>query len=85
MLTEVALTTADNPYNPFTDWDRWYQFDESKGYHSASLLARVVVTSDELSDADQQLAIENAVDEIVKTNTLGIYRKVSRPLDTVSS
>jgi hypothetical protein len=32
-----------------------------------------------LSEVDQSLAIENAIDEIVEENILGIYRKVNSP------
>lgn len=70
------LTTLDNPFDPFTQFDEWYAFDEAQGYHTTSYLSRITKTSDELSQADQDLAIEIAIDEIVKLNVLGIYKKV---------
>lgn len=73
------LTTVDNPYNPFTEWREWYAWDEQAGYHTSGLLARVVRTSDELSDADQEAAIEDAIEEIVRENPLGVHRKVVEP------
>lgn len=72
------LTTVDNPFNPFDDYDQWNAYDEQHGYHTSNFLARVVITSSELSKADQDVAIENAIDEIVKENVLGIYTKVSQ-------
>lgn len=72
------LTTVDNPWNPFTHYTEWNAYDRMKGYHTAAFLARIAITSDELSDVDQGLAIEYAIDEIVKENVLGIYRKVSK-------
>ena len=72
------LTTVDNPFNPFIDYDKWNAYDEAQGYYTSNFLARVVVTSSEISEADQDLAIENAIDEILKENVLGIYRKVSQ-------
>lgn len=77
-MMEHMLTTTDNPHDPFTEWDAWHAFDERQGYHTTAYLGRIVVTSDELSEADQQLAIERAIDEIVELNVLGIYKKVSR-------
>jgi len=71
------VTTVDNPYNPFTEWDEWYAFDASKGYHTPGLLDRIAITSDELSDADQTLAIQQAVREIAQEDVLGIYKLVS--------
>lgn len=76
---EHMLTTVDNPFNPFTHFDEWYRYDEEAGYHSTSFLARIVKTSDELSDVDQSLAIEQAIDEIVRENVRGIYRKIAFP------
>lgn len=72
------LTTTDNPYDPFTDYAEWFAFDSRMGYHTPSYLARLVVTSHELSDSDQRLAIDSVIDEIVKENILGLYTKVTR-------
>lgn len=71
------LTTVDNPFDPFTQYEEWWVWDESKGYHTNSFLARIVQTSSELSVADRNLAIENAIDEIVEYNVSGLYRKVT--------
>lgn len=82
---QYALTTVDNPYDPFTQWDEWYAFDEAAGYHSCSLLARIAVTSDDLSDSDQDAAIQAAIDEIVSENVSGVHRKVTRDGPTISA
>jgi hypothetical protein len=75
---DYALTTVDNPFDPFTEFNAWYAFDTSHGYHSAGLLARVSRSSDDLSEADQHAAEQEAVDEIVRENVSGMHRKVSR-------
>lgn len=77
-MTESMLTTIDNPYDPFDDYENWYAYDFRKGYHSPELLARVCVMSEELSEPDQSLAIELAIDEIVKENVSGVHKKVYR-------
>lgn len=74
---EHMLTTVDNPFDPFTEFDDWLGYDESCGYETLAYLARIVVTSDEMSEADQSLAIEQAIEEIVALNINGLYRKVS--------
>lgn len=68
MMDEHMLTTKDNPYNPVTDFDQWRAWDEAADYNTLSYVARVVKTSDELSETDQSLAIEQAYDEIVAEN-----------------
>lgn len=74
-MARTMLTTIDNPFDPFTQFDEWFAFDEDNGYHTCAYLARITVTSDELSEADEDQAIENAIDEIIKFNLLGLYRK----------
>jgi hypothetical protein len=72
------LSTKDNPYDYFTEFDQWYAWDQNAGYCTLAYLARVVRTSDELSEADQSLAREQAIDDIVKENG-DLYIKVAVP------
>ncbi len=76
--TEYMLTTVDNPFNPFTQFDEWLEFDLRLGYNTCSFLARVAMVSDELSEPDQALAVQNAIDEICEENVSGMWRKVSK-------
>lgn len=69
------LTTDDNPFSPVTQYDEWLTWDMAR-YNSNALLARVVYTSPELSDADQDLAIQEGIDEIVRENVSGVHTKV---------
>lgn len=79
-MRESMLTTSDNPFDPFDQFDEWLSYDTRAGYNTTAYLARVVTTSDTLSDADQSLAIEQAIDEIVELNVLGIYKKVEKEI-----
>lgn len=70
------LTTVDNPYDPSTQYDEWMAWDEAAGYMTNGLLARFVVSSEQLSEADQEQAIQDAIDEIIELNPMGVHRKV---------
>lgn len=63
----VMLTTRDNPHNPFTDFDRWYQYDIEHRYDTCGLLARIAKTSDEWSPADIEEETLRAIAFIVAT------------------
>lgn len=76
-VEDVMLSTIDNPWNPFTHYDEWLAEDTRLGYHTPSLLARVTVSSNELSDYDQEVDIIRAIDEIVSENVSGMHRKVT--------
>lgn len=72
-----ALTTVDNPYDPFSDFDQWFLFDIVKGYNSCSYLARIARTSDQLSDKENEDEIDRAIDEIITLNPT-LYKKVTK-------
>jgi hypothetical protein len=78
-LDGYMLTTVDNPFNPFTHFSEWFAYDTGMGYHTCSFLDLVVRSSDDLSEADQHDAIQQAIDRIVRENVLGLYRKVLEP------
>lgn len=79
-MRALAITTADNPYDPIEDYTHWDQWDQDHGYHTSAYLARVVRTSDELSSADQLEALEQGIDEIVSLNLTGNYQKIDREI-----
>jgi hypothetical protein len=77
MSNEFALTTIDNPYNPFDDFTLWLLFDKEKGYNTCEYLARTVNLSSDLSEKEMEDEIERAMDEIIKVDPFNIYRKVT--------
>lgn len=72
------LTTFDNPFDPFEQFTSWFLYDEEKGYHTCSYLGRIARTSDALSDDENELEIERAIDEIIKYDFRNLYKKVSK-------
>lgn len=76
MKVKVALTTFDNPFDPFKEFNSWFLFDIEKGYHSCAYLARIAKTSDQLSEQENDEEVERAIDEIIKYDFQNIYRKV---------
>lgn len=80
-MAAVMLTTIDNPYNPFDDFDNWYKFDMDHGYGTCSYLARIARTSDQLTDAENERETERAIDEIIKYDFMNQYVKV-KPKDS---
>jgi hypothetical protein len=73
------LTTVDNPFNPFTHFDEWNNYDMQSGHHTLALLGRIVVVGDDETDAQARHATELAIDEIVSDNFSGVHKKVAKP------
>ena len=71
----VMITTIDNPFDYFTQFDQWFQFDVEYGYHTCAYLARIARTSDALSDSENDQEIERAIDEIMELFP-NMYKKV---------
>ena len=73
MLRATFVTTLDNPYDYWTQFDQWYAFDTEKGYNTCSYVARIAKVSNDMSDQDRVKAINDAVDEILRLNLTGNY------------
>lgn len=69
------LTTIDNPFNPFEEFERWWKEDLRLGYDTCGLLARISNVSDIVSDEVYEKDVDDAMDEIVRSFPL-IFRKV---------
>lgn len=77
-MAEYMLTTVDNPFSPFTQWRDWFLYDTSHGYNTCGYLARISVVSPDLSEEEYDRCVEDAMDEIIEYDPLGIYIKVTR-------
>ena len=78
MWNECMLSTHDNPYDYFTQFDEWLAFDIEKGYDSCSRLARIAKISDDMTQKEVDEAIEAAIDEIIMYDFTNTYTKVKR-------
>ena len=77
MAKQYALTTMDNPFNPLVDFNAWFMFDMEKGYNTSGYLARMCNFRDDMTQIEEMEETERAIDQIILTNPLNIYRKVS--------
>lgn len=78
---DCMLSTIDNPFDPYDEkqYNDWKRFDEDHGYYCESLLGRICISSEAISDEDNAIAIEQAIDEIVKFNYTGKFIKLLPP------
>ena len=77
-MSVCMLSTVDNPYDPFEQFDSWYNFDMDRNYNSCAYLDRIARTSDQLTDQENEREIERAIDEIIKYDFMNIYKKIKR-------
>ena len=76
MPNDCMLTTFDNPFDPYSQFDSWLLFDKEKGYNTCEYLARIAHISDDMSQEEIDIENERAIDEIIIHDVLNIYKKV---------
>lgn len=75
-MKQFKITTNDNPYDPFEDFENWFAFDIEKGYNSCSILDRTVNVEDNFSELEIANEVERAIDKIIKYDFTDTYKKV---------
>ena len=81
------LTTIDNPYSPFDQFNEWMLFDIQMGYNSCERLGRIIKLEDDMSDVEKERAMQDAIDEIIKYDDAGIFARatVDNPIPGLKS
>ena len=82
-MAATFVTTLDNPYDFFTQFDEWYAYDTSHGYdvigqpyNTLNYVARIANVNSNMTDLEYNAAVSEAVDEICRLNITGNYRKI---------
>ena len=77
-MREVMLTTVDNPFDPFDNFEEWYKIDMQFGYNTCGLVARIAPAPPEsLPDKFANAIQEECIDRWCKMFPL-TYKKVVR-------
>ena len=65
-MRRCALTTFDNPFDPFEQFDQWFLFDTEKGYNSCAYLARIATTSETLlgNDTNNLYVLDSKLNQV---------------------
>ena len=78
-MESKMLTTIDNPYSPFTQWNQWYNFDTNVAHHgTCALLARyfdVVSNESPLLLDEEKTKIATKI--LISNDFDNIYRLIS--------
>lgn len=75
--TNYALTTVDNPHNPFENFVLWWDCDMLNGHRTSSKLANEAMTSPELSDEENDAEMQRAMDKIIAEDPTNLYVRVT--------
>lgn len=76
MEQSYMLTTIDNPFDPFDDFNSWYMFDCEKHHFTSSRLMRIAHITPEMSQKEIDDELDRAMDLIVRHDPEEKYIKV---------
>ena len=74
----VNITTIDNPYDPFDDFEHWLLFDKEKGYNTSDKLGRLTNLRNDMSSVEENIEVEKGIDKLIEIDPLSIYEKIIR-------
>lgn len=75
MENKHLLTTFDNPYNPFVDFDHWFMFDCEMQHNTCGRIARLVDDDPEMTEHEAREERERVMDFIVTYDLEGKFFK----------
>lgn len=76
--TECAITTFDNPFDPFEQFTSWDLFDKEKGYYSNNKVARLARFTDDMTEQEMLIENERAIDLLISIDPTNSFKKVRR-------
>lgn len=74
-MKEVFITTFDNPFDYFKQFDEWLNFDRQMGYFTLEYVGRLAKTDPNLSEEEQDLELNRVFESIIEWNG-DLYKKV---------
>ena len=79
-IIETFVTTYDNPFDPFTDFNEWNSYDIQLGYNTCALIDRVYnafVESNEIDEIESEIQRVEAMKRIVSLMP-NVYKLISK-------
>ena len=74
-MKDVFITTHDNPYDYFKQFDQWLDYDRQKGYFTLEYVGRLAKLAPDLSEEEERIEMENTFDKMIEW-TGSFYKKV---------
>lgn len=83
-MRKYMLTTTNNPWNPYTQFDEWFAFDLNFGHNCLAQMMRRIEIPDNLTEEEQDFILDETCRDIAKDNFFGDFRLINKDGDFVS-
>lgn len=77
----VALTTIDNPWSYFDNFEDWLAFDLANNYDCCGITARIANVTDDMSSVEARGETERAIKEFVAADPIALYSIEEKYID----
>ena len=77
-IKQHRLTTIDNPYDPFDQFEEWFQYDVQHSYNCCGLVALLAETSDSMTEQEKDSILFEGMKQLIETDPLNQYTIVER-------
>lgn len=77
-MYECLISTKDNPFDPFEQFDDWYRFDKEKGYDSNERVTRLAHFEENMTEPEVDQEYERAIDRLIEIDPFDLFIKVRR-------
>jgi hypothetical protein len=67
-VKQKVLSTSDNPWNPFKNYEEWRQFDTEHGYCCEAYQARMSITSVDMPEDLYTQRLNDDIEDILEFN-----------------
>lgn len=81
MIKAVALTTKDNPYDPFDQFFDWLRYDRDMGHGCCEILDRVSNIAGTFTDGEKVHEYERAIGDIIANDFEHKFKIVRREVE----
>jgi len=65
---EFFITTYDNPFDYFTQFDEWLAYDRTHEYYTLEYIARLIRLAPDLSDEEENLEYKRVFESMLEWN-----------------
>lgn len=64
IIVEMFITTYDNPFDPFTDFNQWNSYDIQLGYNTCALIDRVYQAFSDSNNSNENDENQNDAERV---------------------
>jgi len=73
------VTTIDNPFDPFVQWNEWLAYDQHKQYYTCEFIAKLAQVSPDDDETEKENKLQTAIEFLLDYSPIHllVYPKIN--------